>query len=659
MTTEIQGGPSRRSFLAALTAAGVVAGGGLGLVVSAAPMASAATGADVEWRITGEPEDDRLGYARMLLDVTTAISDHRVRVWDQGTAGAAMGHPVDVTQSSGTNAYITADLHAEGGRPEFIRLILRRSDAYLMGWFQGTDTGAGAVRLGDFFPLESGLVNGQGGIPQGRPRGTLSQDDPGSRTNTRYNTLAGYDALRGQGATRDNMQISAASFSDAVLRLQAGDSNLAGYVRIAASAILQMIVGVSEAARFRRQREATLEAFRTGQAYTVTPQQQEQHNNWSRMSAALLDAFRNGFGDLATTITVGSIVYSLATELARELNLAHHSGKNTYNNPRSHRDELLEGGTLLVSAKGSGDYWTVQEAIDAVPRTGADTIVIDNGVYHEIISVPKDRTGLTLEGVSAIAQTVVIYNTRCHGMIDPATGAKYGTQGSAVATFRAPNLTVRNLTISNTFDRAAHPEISPYETQAVAVAAMGDRQVFDNVSMLSYQDTLLVKGETPTTQARQYFYGCFIRGDVDFIFGNATAVFHRCNIQMLAWSGGTVLAPNTDYRKKYGILITDSSINSLAPARTMYLGRPWHNAPEAHPQAVVRNTQVAPVVTETHPWTDMTPDYPWSWARFKEYKNTGPGAGVGANAPKLTDAEALEYTAQKYLAGTDGWNPTF
>ncbi|WP_327731398.1 pectinesterase family protein [Streptomyces sp. NBC_00487] len=649
MTTEMQGGPSRRSFLAALTAAGVVAGGGLGLVVAAAPMASAATGADVEWRITGEPEDDRLGYAKMLLAVTTAVSDHRTRVWDQGAGGVSTGHPVDVTQSSGTNSYITVDLHAAGGRPELIRLVLRRSDAYLMGWFQGTEDGAGVVQLGAFFPLEAGLVNGQGGIPQG---GTSS------RPNTRFNTLAGYDALRGQGATRDDMQISVSSLNEAVLRLQAGDSNLVGYVRVAASAILQMIVGVSEASRFRRQREATLEAFRTGQAYRVTPEQQEQHNNWSRMSAAFLDAFLSGIPVLAQTLTIGAAVYRYASELARELNLAHHSGKGTYSHPNSHRDELLEGGTLLVSAKGTGDHWTVQEAINAAPQTGADTIVIDNGVYHEIISVPKAISGLTIEGVTGKAADVVIYNTRCHGMINPATGLKYGTQGSAVATFRPANLTVKNLRISNTFDRNAHPEINGYETQAVAIAAMGDRQVYSNVEIWSHQDTLLVKGETPTTQARQYFYNCFIRGDVDFIFGNATAVIDRSRIQELYWPGGTVLAPNTDYRKKYGILITHSEITSdgQAPIRSMYLGRPWHNVPEAHPQAVVRNTVVYPQVNDTHPWTDMTPDYPWSWARFKEYQNSGFGAGV-QNAPKLTDAEAVDFTAQKYLAGNDGWNP--
>ncbi|MER6355654.1 hypothetical protein ABT186_28520 [Streptomyces sp. NPDC001634] len=72
---------------------------------------------------------------------------------------------------------------------------------------------------------------------------------------------------------------------------------------------------------------------------------------------------------------------------------------------------------------------------------------------------------------------------------------------------------------------------------------------------------------------------------------------------------------------------------------------------------MVRDTDLDYMIKETQPWTDMMPDYHWQQARFREYHNTGKGAGVGANAPKLTDAEAADYTAQKYLAGTDGWNP--
>jgi len=47
----------------------------------------------------------------------------------------------------------------------------------------------------------------------------------------------------------------------------------------------------------------------------------------------------------------------------------------------------------------------------------------------------------------------------------------------------------------------------------------------------------------------------------------------------------------------------------------------------------------------------------WQNVRYVEYKNTGAGARTGTNRPQLSDAQAPNYTPQKYLAGTDGWNP--
>ncbi|MGH1552896.1 hypothetical protein ACRAWF_15340 [Streptomyces sp. L7] len=190
----------RRSFLAAMVAAGVVAGG---LVVIGAPKAGAATGADVTWRITSEPADAKAGYAAVLNAVRTAISVGRVR--PEVAAGDAPAPLVDVTDSGGTNSYITVDMHAED-RPEFIRVFVQRSDAYVMGWFTGTEDGAGAVTWGDFFPLETGLERGQNGIPLGRPSGTLSRTDAGSQTGTAFIGASTYTALEHQGASRDGMQ---------------------------------------------------------------------------------------------------------------------------------------------------------------------------------------------------------------------------------------------------------------------------------------------------------------------------------------------------------------------------------------------------------------------------------------------------------------------
>jgi pectin methylesterase-like acyl-CoA thioesterase len=457
---------------------------------------------------------------------------------------------------------------------------------------------------------------------------------------------AGYVRLQNEaGVTRTTMQITPATLNQAVIDLHRGTS-----VRDVARGLLQFIVLLAEGSRFRNQAAATATAFGNGWAYTPSETHVAQHNSWLELSQQLFDWLAVNWG------ANGGANYPAA--VVGILMMVHHSGRNSY-----HDRELYETSTRYVAPDGFADHTTVQAAINAVPNTGAPTtIFIDKGVYNEVISVPKGKSWLTIASLSGTRSDVVIYNTRCHGMINPATGLKYGTQGSAVATFSSTDLTVLNLTIQNTFDRAAHPEISPYETQAVAVAAMGDRQVFRNVAIMSHQDTLLVKGETPTTQARQYFVDCFIRGDVDFIFGNATAVIDRSLIQMLPWLGGTLLAPNTDYRKKYGILITDSEIiTNGVPEKTLYLGRPWHNAPEVWPQAVVRGSVLHTGVNMEHPWTDMTPDYPWSSARFSEYANSGgplsQATGSSLNAPHLSPLEAGEYTAQKYLAGTDGWNP--
>jgi pectin methylesterase-like acyl-CoA thioesterase len=327
----------------------------------------------------------------------------------------------------------------------------------------------------------------------------------------------------------------------------------------------------------------------------------------------------------------------------------------------SSRRHLTDDDTVVVAADGSGDYDTVQAAIDAVPSDGLQyTVLIEPGTYHEAITVPASKANLFVKGDTTDASQVVITADRAHGMTNPATGLPYGTEGSAVATVKASGVTVANVTIQNTFDPANHPEVGPYDTQAVAVAAEGDRQTFTQDRIISRQDTVLAKAPVATGQYRQYFVGSYIEGSVDFIFGNATAVFDRDTIAMRNWVGGTVLAPNTDYRQKYGILITGSEIfTNGVPANTMYLGRPWHNTADAWPQAVVRDTTVHSGVTSAHPWTDMTTDYPWSWARFKEYGNYGLGAGAGANAPQMTASEAADYTAQKYLAGTDGWNPVF
>ncbi|MEU6143991.1 pectinesterase family protein [Streptomyces sp. NPDC047081] len=312
---------------------------------------------------------------------------------------------------------------------------------------------------------------------------------------------------------------------------------------------------------------------------------------------------------------------------------------------------------ITVAKDGSGRYTTVQAAVNAA--AAGDTVSVGTGTYNEIVNVPVSKTGLTIQGATGNAEDVVITYDRAAGYTD-ANGNKYGTLGSSVATFSASGLTVSGITVQNTFDKAAHPDIT--DTQAVAVTAQGDRQTFTNDRFISRQDTVLNWSPSSAGQYRQYFYSSFISGDVDFIFGNATAVYDRVNIQLRnsgAAAGGLngfLSAPNTSSAKTYGILVTGSSVTSSAAANTYYLGRPWHPTSDAVGQLVIRQTSLPAAVKVAGPWTDMS-GYSWKNARFFEYRNTGAGATVNSNRPQLTDSQAANYTAQKYLAGTDGWNP--
>lgn len=316
------------------------------------------------------------------------------------------------------------------------------------------------------------------------------------------------------------------------------------------------------------------------------------------------------------------------------------------------------GRTLKVAADGSAAHRTVQAAVDAA--TAGDTVLVSRGTYRETVNVPASKHGLTLKGATGNAEDVVITYDNASGTPKP-DGGTYGTAGSATATFSANDVTVTGVTIQNTWERSAHPDIR--DTQAVAVNATGDRQKYLDSRFIGHQDTVLNWAPTATGQYRQYFRHCFIAGDVDFVFGNATAVYDRVNITLrdrgaaAGGNNGYLAAPNTDAAKTYGILITDSTISSPARPGTYYLGRPWHPGASAVGRLVIRNTSLPAAVKTEGPWTDMG-GFSWKSARFAEYANTGPGAGTGANRPQLSSAQAAAHTARAYLAGTDGWNPT-
>ncbi|MEU4423467.1 pectinesterase family protein [Actinoplanes sp. NPDC024001] len=314
---------------------------------------------------------------------------------------------------------------------------------------------------------------------------------------------------------------------------------------------------------------------------------------------------------------------------------------------------------LIVAADGTGDHTGIQAAIDAVPSGNARPFVIGvrPGTYLGQVIIGKDKPLIELRGLGRRPDDVLIADNRANGTPKP-EGGTWGTSGSASVTVDGAGLRAVNLTFANLFDEAAHPEIT--NRQAVAVLTRADRLVFDRVRFLGNQDTLYVNSSAAGVVARAYFRDCYVEGDVDFIFGRATAVFDRCRIHSLDRAGtpaGYVTAPSTDITNPYGLLFTRCRFTSDAPAGSVFLGRPWHpgNDPGAIGQTIIRESSIGAHIPPTA-WSDFG-TWPWADARFAEYRNYGPGAHRCADRPQLTAAEAAGYTATTFLRGADDWAP--
>ncbi|HWS36228.1 MAG TPA: pectinesterase family protein [Actinoplanes sp.] len=304
----------------------------------------------------------------------------------------------------------------------------------------------------------------------------------------------------------------------------------------------------------------------------------------------------------------------------------------------------LAATSFTVATDGSGNYTTIQAAVAASSAGGV--ITVKAGTYYGQVQIPASKSGLTLQGATGTSSDVIIT-----GNVPQSTA---GPTGSATVYNLAPNSTIKGLTMQNTYGAGS---------QALALYAAGDRQVYRNVQMKGYQDTFLSWGGTGTNQIRQYVYKSYISGAVDFIYGNGAVVIDSTTIESLnigsSSNNGYITAAATDDSNPYGFLITRSTVKSSAAAQTVALGRCWHagNAADAIGQVVVRDSTLGGHIRQAGAWQDMSG---WSWrtCRFNEYNNSGAGVTNGtSDRPQLSASAAANHTAQKYLAGSDGWNP--
>jgi len=298
--------------------------------------------------------------------------------------------------------------------------------------------------------------------------------------------------------------------------------------------------------------------------------------------------------------------------------------------------------SVTVAKDGSGNYTTVQAAINAVPDNNSSwyTINIKNGTYNEKVTISSKKTYVYLKGTSNTS-TIITYS-KC-------SSTAGGTEASATVTVKAANFKAANIYFKNDFD---YDNSSYSNKQAVALAAEGDKQVYKNCRLHSHQDTLLLWSGT----GRQYFSGCYIEGHTDFIFGNGTALFNNCTIYSLKKSGASITAPSTYSSTSYGLIFMNCTVSAGSnSAKTVYLGRPWHpsSSSSIKSMAVYYKCALGAHIA-TAGWTSMSGVSP-STQRMYEYSNTGSGAVVNSSRPQLSSSAAANYTVTKIL---NGWDAT-
>lgn len=367
---------------------------------------------------------------------------------------------------------------------------------------------------------------------------------------------------------------------------------------------------------------------------------------------------------------------------------------------------------IITVSPNQGDdakFHCLKEAIDSIPAdsTAPVTIELAPGIYHEKITLEKPNVTLVGMGVSA-SDTVISYDD--YGNFIMPDGKKRGTFRSYTLFVHAPNVTLRNLTVENASgDSKTHG-------QAIALYAECDRFFVDSCRLLGHQDTLFTGplppmekepggflGPTqfaPRINGRQYYKNCYICGDVDFIFGSATAYFESCTLESLSRRTaetalenstapkedapfvpeGYVTAASTPDGQEYGYVFADCSFISrnCAPC-SVYLGRPWRDYARTVLIRCALGAHIHPA--GFHDWNKEHAHGTVFYAEYGSFPYTDTSASdISCNTAEddtlcgtdagcrpyphradfvcgLDAVEAEHFSREKVLCGNDGWSP--
>lgn len=208
----------------------------------------------------------------------------------------------------------------------------------------------------------------------------------------------------------------------------------------------------------------------------------------------------------------------------------------------------------------------------------------------------------------------------------------------------------KDIAIENTAGPSGH--------QAVAVRVSGDKAIFYNVHMDGYQDTLYAHAY------RHYYRDSLISGTIDFIFGDAVAVFQNCRLVVrkpMNNQACMVTAQGRKDRRSVGItviqncdIVAEPEFLSTKPALQAYLGRPW----KEFSRTIIMQSNIEGFIAPEG-WSPWMGTFALDTLYYGEYQNRGAGSDLSKRVTwkgikKITPQLALSFTPEKVFAG-DEW----
>ncbi|KAK2037920.1 pectinesterase [Colletotrichum somersetense] len=289
------------------------------------------------------------------------------------------------------------------------------------------------------------------------------------------------------------------------------------------------------------------------------------------------------------------------------------------------RTSAPNGCLTVTKSPGSGQYGTVQKAVDALSTSASGTqcIFIDQGTYNEQVLVPARTAQLTIYGYTADTSSYAGNQVTITAGKSQADGLN--NDGTATLRVKAKNFKLYNVNVANSYGPGS---------QAVALSAYADSGYY-GCQFTGFQDTVL------SQSGNQLYSKCLIQGATDFIFGQlAMSWFEKCDLRLVSASVGYITANGRQSASDNSYYVFNSCTIAAAagnnvPAGAYFLGRPWAQ----FAQVVFQRTSMSDAINSAG-WSKWnTGDERTSNVLFGEYQNMGIGSqGTRASFSKKLDS---------------------